>query len=140
MRPWGPPPCLGTGIDRKDPKTWSNKNWAQTTHGLLQNQNFGLRLSVCMARLKCVEAFKELFLNSLLNSSFDAVGVARPECQDRAYKKEVNLNRLYGESELVSSWLHIDQANGKRETTVNDTGDKSRGWTCKTTCCIWATK
>ena len=119
---WDDLEALGTGIDRNNPKTWSNKNWAQTTHGLLQNQNFGLRLAVCMARLKCVKAFKELFLNALLNSSFDAVGVARPECQERAYKNEVNLNKRYDEAELVSSWLHIDQANGKRDCLLHIQG------------------
>jgi hypothetical protein len=111
---WDDLEALGTGIDRHDLKTWKNANWPQTTHGLLQNQNFGLRLSVCLSRLKCVEALKPLFLNALLNSSFDAVSVARPECQARAYQKEVRLNQLYKEGpNLVSSWLHIDQSNLK---------------------------
>jgi len=113
---WDDMEALGTGIKRNDPKTWKVKNWPQSSHGLLQNQHFGLRLSVCMARLKCVDALKPIFLNALINSSFDAISVARPECQDRAYKKELRLNKLYKEGDaLVSSWLHIDQANTKSD-------------------------
>ena len=120
---WDDLEALGTGILRDDPKTWHGRNWMQTTHGLLQNQNFGLRLAVCMARLKCLPAFKSLFLNALVNSSFDAIGVARPDCQDRAYKKEVRLNQLYGEGdELVSSWLHIDQSNTKPDCLIHIQG------------------
>lgn len=109
---WDDLEALGTGIDRNDPSTWTNSNWPQTTHGLLQNQSFGLRLAVCMARLKCVKAFKALFRDALVNSSFDAVSVVRPDSQERSYKKEVRLNERYREgAELLSSWLHIDQAN-----------------------------
>jgi len=108
---WDDLEALGTGIERNDPDTWNNSNWPQTTHGLLQNQHWGLRESVCEARLECVEAFKGLFGNQLVNSSFDAVSVARPDSQQRAFTKEVNLNERYGESELLSSWLHFDQSN-----------------------------
>jgi hypothetical protein len=55
---WDDLEAVGTGIRRDDPATWRGKNWLQTTHGLLQNQNFGLRTSVCLARLKCVDALK----------------------------------------------------------------------------------
>ena len=68
---------------------------------------------MCIARLKCVEAFKALFNGVAVNSSFDAISVARPDGQDRAYQKEERLNKRYGEAELVSSWLHIDQSNFK---------------------------
>ena len=54
---WDDLEALGTGIERNDPETWTNSNWPQTTHGLLQNQHWGLRQSVCEARLECVEAF-----------------------------------------------------------------------------------
>lgn len=125
---WDDMEALGTGIKRNDPKTWKGKNWVQTTHSLLQNQNFGLRLSVCMARLKCVKALKLIFLNALLNSSFDAISVARPECQDRAYKKELRLNKLYNEGNaLVSSWLHIDQANTKPDCFTHIQGALTLG-------------
>ena len=120
---WDDLESLGTGINRHDPKTWKNINWPQTTHGLLQNQNMGLRLSVCLARLKCVEALKPLFLDALLNSSFDAISVARPECQERAYNKEIRLNQIYNEGpDLVSSWLHIDQANTKKDCLIHVQG------------------
>ncbi len=109
---WDDLEALGTGIDRNDPETWKNSNWPQTTHGLLQNQSFGLRIAVCMARLKCVQVFKKLFKDVPVNSSFDAISVVRPDSQERSYKKEVRLNERYREGDtLLSSWLHIDQAN-----------------------------
>lgn len=109
---WDDLEALGTGIRRDDPATWKNCNWPQTTHGLLQNQSFGLRPAACEARLKCVQAFKALFKDAPVNSSFDAVGVARPECQERAYQNERRLNARFGEGPtLVSSWLHVDQSN-----------------------------
>jgi hypothetical protein len=61
-------------------------------------------------------------MGALLNSSFDAVSVARPESQERAYKKELRLNRLYGEAKLVSSWLHIDQSNLKPDCLTHVQG------------------
>lgn len=114
---------LGTGINRNDPKTWGNDTWMQTTKGLVQNQKSGMRKAVCEARLQCVNPFSKLFKGLPVNSSFDAISVCRPDSQQRAFKKEVSLNEKYNEGgTLLSSWLHIDQANIKPDCMIHIQG------------------
>ena len=114
-RVWDELEGLGTGIDRNDTKTWRNDRWFQSLHGsLVQGQKVGLREGVCEARLECVHPFKKIFKGVPVNSSFDGISVGRPDSQKRVFKKEEQLNKKYGEGDtLVSSWLHIDQANNK---------------------------
>lgn len=116
---WDMLESLGTGIDRANPTTWHTKNWPQDTHSLLQNQNMGLRICTCLARLECVDTFKWLFGGKKVNSSADAISVAKPDKQARAYKTAVRLNSKFGEGDtLVSPWLHMDQSNFKKDCAL----------------------
>ena len=116
---WDMLESLGTGIDRNNPTTWHTKNWPQDTHSLLQNQNMGLRICTCLARLQCVDTFKWLFGGEKVNSSADAISVAKPDKQARAYKTAVRLNAKFNEGDtLVSPWLHMDQSNFKKDCAL----------------------
>lgn len=112
MGVWTDLESLGTGIDRNDPSSWTNANWPQTTHGLLQNQGWGLMPGTCKARLKTWRVWNTLFGERTI-SSFDAVSVARPASQERTMRAEMKHMLESGEETLLSSWLHTDQAKGK---------------------------
>ena len=100
-------------VDRNDPTTWGNENWLQTTHGLMQNQQVGLMKGTCEARLETEALWKKLFGGERCISSFDAISIARPKNQERTYKNELKNQKDNNESELLSSWLHTDQAKSK---------------------------
>ena len=106
---------LGTAISRELPSTWMNDRWPQQTHGLLQNQQFGLRLGTCLARLETRSFWEALFNGKRCISSFDATSVARPDSQERTYKSELKSMEKNGESVLLASWLHTDQAKFRTE-------------------------
>lgn len=112
---WTDLEALGTGISRSNPATWSNAHWPQTTHGLLQNQQWGLREGTCLARLATRGFWDALFQGKRTISSFDAIAVCRPDSQKRAYNSEIKHQRDKEERTMLSSWLHTDQAKGKRQ-------------------------
>ncbi len=112
---WTDLESLGTGINRNDPKTWTNEQWPQTTHGLLQNQGVGLWEGVCQARLKTWTFWKAIFGNADIICSFDAVSIARPDSQKRAWNKERVHQANSNESKLLASWAHTDQAKAKTQ-------------------------
>tara|TARA_Y100000389_G_scaffold131817_1_gene129198 strand:- start:89 stop:1237 length:1149 start_codon:yes stop_codon:yes gene_type:complete len=112
---WTDLEALGTGIDRNDPKTWTNDRWPQTSHGLLQNQQVGLWEGTCLARLETEETWWQLLGQERVISSFDAIAVCRPDSQERCYKAELRNQKEKGEGELLSSWLHTDQAKAKTQ-------------------------
>lgn len=100
---------LGTGVDRSKPSTWK-PGWAQTTHGLVQNQSSGLWPSVCAARISTEQMWKELFGGTAVISSWDAFAFGLPEYQNYCAKN--------GHDKKVpkwSGWLHTDQAKGRPE-------------------------
>lgn len=107
---WADLEGLKTGIDRDDPKTWNNKNWPQHTHSLLQNQGAGLWRGTCMARLETVPFWQRLYCGEQPLLSFDAIAVARPDTQDRAFKTGHDTN-----VPQIAEWLHTDQAKGKAQ-------------------------
>lgn len=108
---WSDLEGLETGIDRHDKRTWKNDNWPQTTHGLLQNQGAGLWRGTCMARLETVPLWTTLFQGAQPLLSFDALSVARPDSQDRTFKKESKDEEFPN----LASWLHTDQAKFKTQ-------------------------
>jgi hypothetical protein len=112
---WTDLEALGTGIDRNDPSTWNNDRWPQQTHSLLQNQQVGLWEGTCLARLETEETWWQLLGQERAISSFDAISVARPDSQERCYKAELRNQKEKGEGELLSSWLHTDQAKAKTQ-------------------------
>lgn len=103
------------GVDRDKPKTWTNERWLQTTHELAQNQQIGMMQGVCEARVETMQVWSTLFGGQRVISSFDAVSLARPAQQGRKYAAELSHQRKHGESQLLSSWLHTDQAKAKTE-------------------------
>jgi hypothetical protein len=108
---------LGTGIKRGDPSTWNNKNWPQTTHGLIQNQQAGKWEGVCTARMETVPFWTSFFGGEQPLLSFDAISVARPSYQKYAYKKGIT-----PEVPGVSGWLHMDQSKNNPACAYNYQG------------------
>ena len=110
---WNDMADLGTGIERYGPETWSNSNWPQTTHGLLQNQGVAHWRGVCKARLATLPTWEQdIFKGNRVISSFDAVAFARPASQQRTYKG----NGFDKDVPQVAEWLHTDQAKAKTQT------------------------
>ena len=80
---------------------------------------------VCDARVETMAVWTALFGGKRVISSFDAVSIARPVQQankyaaemshKRKYAAEMSHKRKHGESRLLSSWLHTDQAKAKTE-------------------------
>ena len=103
------------GVDCHKPETWTNNLWLQTTHELAQNQQIGLMQGVCEARVETMPMWMALFGGKRVISSFDAASFARPVQQGNKYKAELSHQRKHGEPQLLSSWLHTDQAKGKSE-------------------------
>ena len=109
---WNDLEGLGTGIDRKDPNTWTDEHWPQTTHGLIQNQGSGLWPSTCYARLHTEPIWKALFGGVDVISSFDALAVCKKKTQDYVRKKAERETRNMSEKNpypMFSTWLHSDQ-------------------------------
>ena len=112
---WTDLESLQTGIQRSDPATWKNDKWPQTTHGLLQNQQWGLMTGTCESRLETLPFWESMFAGKRVISSFDAVAVCRPASQQRTYNAELKNQQAKNESVLLSSWLHTDQAKCKTQ-------------------------
>ena len=70
---------------------------------------------VCDARVETMAVWTALFGGKRVISSFDAVSIARPVQQANKYAAEMSHKRKHGESRLLSSWLHTDQAKAKTE-------------------------
>lgn len=103
------------GVDRSKPETWTNDLWLQVLHELAQNQQIGLMQGVCEARVETMPVWMALFGGKPVISSFDAASFARPVQQANTYKAELSDQRKHGEPQLLSRWLHTDQAKEKSE-------------------------
>jgi hypothetical protein len=92
---------LGTGIDRKDPKTWEDDRWPTSAHGGIL-PSYGIGHSESQWFLRSIpnvkKAFAKIWGTDELLTSFDGVSLWRPW----------NINPTW-KTESGQSWFHIDQ-------------------------------
>lgn len=90
---------LGTGIDRKDPKTWTNDQWPSNFNGIIQRYRIGHAPFVWKARTSSnvIGVFKEIWGTRELLTSFDAMCILRPA-------------EMVENLENTQSWFHTDQS------------------------------
>ena len=92
---------LGTGIDRNDKDTWSDKYWPTAVHGGIL-PSYGVGHSKMQWYIRDVDEVKTCFASIWdtddLLTSFDGITIWRPW----TYQEEWKTN-------LGSDWLHIDQ-------------------------------
>lgn len=104
---------LGSGINKDDPKTWGNKNWATSTHGLIQHYGIGQAAFCWKVRMNhnVRKVFSNIWGTSDLVTSFDGVCIKRPP----------ELTKCHFESKNDKSWLHCDQSKStvKKVPSVN---------------------
>lgn len=90
---------LGTGINRKDPQTWTHEKWPHHGNGLIHHtcgqEEFSWKVREHVGTIKC---FSQIYGTTKLLTSFDAVNIGRPP------------ELLPGKIEASKhSWLHTDQ-------------------------------
>ena len=115
---WNDLESMQTGICRHSPSSWTSDKLPQHTHGLLQNQNMGLRKGVCAARLSTKPVFESIFAGRECISSFDAITFSTPAMQQREFAREQKFQTDNSEPQLLSSWLHTDQAKTKPDCGI----------------------
>ncbi|XP_028417194.1 putative phytanoyl-CoA dioxygenase [Dendronephthya gigantea] len=94
---------LGTGINRGDPKTWTNERWPSNFNGIIQRYRIGHAPFIWKARTNpnVIGVFKEIWGTGELLTSFDAMCILRPA-------------EMVEDLEYTQSWFHTDQSPKKK--------------------------
>ena len=101
---------MGTGVKYKDVNTLKSPNWPGAPKGLMQQLGASLWPSVAAARNATEPFFKDMFCDSDVLLSWDALAIAPPKMSKKRSieGKDKNVPEL-------SAWLHTDERRDRRD-------------------------